>query len=284
VSIVLSPVLVAACGAASAFSFGLSLVPSENPLVARIGRLEGITERSVSKHRERIESIVGEERRSKLQDRLSSAGWYSVSPGALTLRGIAGFAGGAAIGLICLLVMPNKEVALAIAVLAAFVGMRVPKIAVDRAIKARRREVSRSLPDFLDLLASTVQAGLALNGALVYATEAQAGALREELGSALAEIRLGRARADALKSMADRVGERQLRSMVTSIVQAERLGANLSHVLRELALEVRNERWLRAEENAAKLPVKMVFPMALLMLPSLYVMIFGPVVANMLSK
>jgi len=273
--------VVAACAAASAFCFGLSLVPARNPLSARLARLAQVTERSTSKRLERIELIIKAETRSRMRDRLNAAGWYRVAVGSLVLRGAAGLLGGLGLAVLLALVLENKVLAMIIGVLAAAVGWRIPKIALDRAIKARRERIARDLPDFLDILASTVRAGLALNGALVHAAESVAGPLHEELASALAEIRLGRPRSDALKGLAERVNEPQTRMMVTSIIQAERLGANLATVLRELALETRNQRWMLAEERAATIPVKMVFPMALLMLPSLYIMIFTPVVAKM---
>lgn len=275
--------IVAACAAASAFCFGISLMPTRNPLAARIARLARVTERSTSTRVERIESIIKAETRSRLRDRLNAAGWYQVATGSLILRGAAGLLGGASLAVLLWFLLPNKAVALILGVLVAAVGWRAPKIALDRAIKARRARIARDLPDFLDILAATVRAGLALNGALVHAAESVAGPLHEELASALAEIRLGRPRSDALQGLAARVDEPQTRTMVTSIVQAERLGANLATVLHELALDTRNQRWMLAEERAAQIPIKMIFPMALLMLPSLYIMIFTPVVARFLN-
>jgi tight adherence protein C len=107
--------------------------------------------------------------------------------------------------------------------------------------------------------------------------------LREEIEAVLSEIRLGRSRADALRSMAMRVRQPDISSTVTAIVQAERLGSNLGNVLSELAEETRNKRMMLAEEIAALMPVKMVIPMALFMLPALFVMIFGGVVARYMS-
>ncbi|MGH7708262.1 MAG: type II secretion system F family protein, partial [Vulcanimicrobiaceae bacterium] len=127
-------------------------------------------------------------------------------------------------------------------------------------------------------------AGLAFNQALGYAHEVATGALHEEINAVLSEIRLGRSRGDALKSMADRVRVLDISTTVTAVVQAERLGSNLSSVLTELADEARNRRMMRAEEIAALMPIKMVIPMALFMLPALFVMIFGPVVAQYFSS
>jgi tight adherence protein C len=110
------------------------------------------------------------------------------------------------------------------------------------------------------------------------------GALGEEIRAVLSEVRLGRSRSDALKSMAARVRVEQLSTTVTAIVQAERLGSNLANVLEELAEETRNRRMVRAEEIANLMPTKMVIPMALFMLPALFVMIFGGVVAQYLSQ
>jgi tight adherence protein C len=154
---------------------------------------------------------------------------------------------------------------------------------LKQAVQKRKVQLQRGLPDFLDMLAATVQAGLAFNGALGYAADVTTGALREEIDAVLSEIRLGRSRADALRSMAMRVRQSDISSTVTAIVQAERLGSNLGSVLNELAEEARNKRMMLAEEIAALMPVKMVIPMALFMLPALFVMIFGGVVARFMT-
>jgi tight adherence protein C len=170
-----------------------------------------------------------------------------------------------------------------VGVFTALVAWRVPNIILSRAVKARKETIRRDLPDFIDFLATTVQAGLALNAALVQATDATQGALRAELTSMLAEIRLGRPRADAFNALAERVNDDSTTTMVTAIVQAEKLGSNLSVVLAELSKEIRDRRWMLAEEKAAQLPIKMIIPMALFMIPSLYLMIFGPVIARVLT-
>ena len=97
------------------------------------------------------------------------------------------------------------------------------------------------------------------------------------------QVDLARVQGNILNAMAERVNEESTTTMVTAIVQAERLGANLSVVLNELAREIRDRRWSRAEERAASLPVKMLLPMGLFMIPSLYLMIFGPVIARVVT-
>jgi tight adherence protein C len=278
----LSPFAVAGCGAISAFLIASSLVPAKSPMAKRLKKLETISEKSVTNRFQMIEQIVSKEQHSKLQQRLTEAGWYSVTPIAMTVRGIGSLGIGIAIALTSLLFLGGNLFGVLIGAFAGLVAWRMPAIMLSRALKARKEDIQRQLPDFLDFLGSTVQAGLALNAALVQAADATTGALHEELTSLLAEIRLGRPRIDAFNALAERVNEESTTTMVTAIVQAERLGANLSVVLNELAKEIRDRRWSRAEERAAHLPVKMLLPMALFMIPSLYLMIFGPVIARVL--
>jgi len=164
------------------------------------------------------------------------------------------------------------------------IGAYMPMASLDRAVQARKTQVQKTLPDFLDMVGTTVQAGLSVNQALGYAVDAAPGALGEEIKAALSEIRLGRARSDALKAAAERLQQQQFSSTVTAITQAERLGTNISKVLNELAEDVRNHRIMLVEEHAAKLPVKMVFPMAMFMLPALFVVIFGALMANYVTN
>jgi tight adherence protein C len=274
-----SPYAVAGCGAFSAFLIAVSAFPARSPMAARLKKIEKISEKSVAQRLTIIDQIVSKERHSRLQQRLIEAGWYGVTPVAMTMRGIGALGIGAVACILSMLAFDGNAIGGLIGAFAGLVAWRVPNIMLARAVKARKESIQRELPDFLDLLGSTVQAGLALNAALVQAVDATHGALHAELTSMLAEIRLGRPRADAFNALADRVNEESTTTMVTAIVQAERLGSNLSDVLDELAKEIRDRRWSRAEERAAHLPVKMILPMALFMIPSLYLMIFGPVIA-----
>jgi tight adherence protein C len=170
--------------------------------------------------------------------------------------------------------------------LLAFTGFafHMPYSQLGGAVKRRKREISRALPDLLDSLSSTVRAGLALNAALTNAANAVTGPLAEELHATLGEIRLGRSRSESLRALATRVKNDEVTQVVRAMIQAERLGANLSSVLMSLSDESRERRVLKAEEVASALPVKMVLPMALFMLPALFVMIFGAVAADYYTK
>ncbi len=212
--------------------------------------------------------------------RLNEAGWYEVTPAALALRGLGAYGIGMSVGALLVIFLHNNVLGGIIGVLVALVGWRVPSIFLSQAIKQRKESIGRDLPEFLDLLSTTVQAGLSLNAAMIESSRAAGGALNAELTSTLSEIRLGRSREEALTAMADRVNENSLTMAVSAIIQAEKLGSDLTGVLQELAKESRDRRWMWAEEKAAQLPIKMIIPMALFMIPSLYLMIFGPVIAQ----
>jgi tight adherence protein C len=277
------PIAIACLGAASIFLIAISMVPSTNILKTRIRKLERVDERSVSQRNVLINQIVSAEHKSSLRSRLDEAGWYEVTPGALALRGLGAYGIGLSVAVLLILFLHNNLLGGIVGVLIALIGWRIPSIFLSRAIKARKEAIARTLPEFLDLLSTTVQAGLSLSAALIQCTDATGGPLHSELTSTLAEIRLGRSRQEALSAMAERVNENSLTMAVSAILQAEKLGSDLASVLQELAKESLDRRWMRAEEKAAQLPIKMIIPMALFMIPSLYLMIFGPVIAEFVA-
>jgi tight adherence protein C len=279
----LLPIVIALAGAASIFLIALSMVPSTDVLGARMRKLERVDEQSVAQHTVLINQIVSPGHKSTLQSRLNEAGWYEVTPAALALRGLGAFGIGLSVGILLIFFLHNDVLGGIVGVLVALIAWRIPSFALSRAIKLRKEAIGRDLPEFLDLLSTTVQAGLALNAAMIQAADATSGPLHSELTSTLSEIRLGRSREAALNAMADRANENSLSMTVSAIVQAEKLGSDLTDVLRELAKESRDRRWMRAEEKAAQLPIKMIIPMALFMIPSLYLMIFGPVIAEFVA-
>ncbi len=277
---------IAAMLAISAFLFASSLIPTKNALAARLEELEGTRWTADPKSRaELFARIFNDKQRTKLERLLMEAGRYTITPAKIGLRVVAGAVAGGTFGVAFAAYSGSWDFPHLVPILLGTVlGAYLPVSKLKAAVKKRKTDLQRALPDLLDMLSATVQAGLSFNAALGYALETAAGALGEELRAVLSEIRLGRTRADALKSMANRVRVPDISTMVTAIVQAERLGANLSKVLEELSEEVRNKRMMRAEEIAATMPTKMVIPMALFMLPALFVMIFGGVVAQYRSK
>jgi tight adherence protein C len=276
------PLAITALGAGAVFLFALSLIPSKSPLSRALEELSarGASMRDPASVR-KFEAMFSKERRGRLERKLLEAGWYTVSSARMGMRIAAGGAAGVAAGFVLVIIAhPSATLSIGLITLLGLAGAYMPMSSLDKAIEKRKKQVQRSLPDFLDMVATTVQAGLSVNAALAYAIDAAPGALGEEIKSALSEIRLGRSRADALKAAADRLMHQQFSTTVTAIVQAERLGTNISKVLGELAEDVRNHRIMLVEEHAAKLPVKMIFPLAAFLLPALFVIIFGSLAAN----
>ena len=277
--------IIVALGGATVFMLAFSLIPQKSPLTKTLEALEarGLQRDTRSVHA--FEKLFSKERRGALRRKLMEAGWYTVTPAQMGVRLVAGGTIGIVIGLLLFtfLHVPVTFSLIGTLVLTG-IGTFMPMNLLDRAIAARKVQVQKALPDFLDMVATTVQAGLSINQALGYAIDAAPGALGEEIKAALSEIRLGRARSDALKAASERLQQQQFTTTITAITQAERLGTNISKVLNELSEDVRNHRVMIVEEHAAKLPVKMVFPMAMFMLPALFVVIFGALAANYITN
>lgn len=276
-------------GAASVFLFTISGIPAKSPLSRTLDELESHStapsDNKPGKLERLVTRIVPQEQQSRLGQMLLEAGWYTVTPAQVIFR----IAGSTLIAIIVTLLFaryvqltPIVSVVLMIVVFLAIT--HAPISMLNRAIEKRKDQVQRHLPDFLDMIASTVQAGLSLNASLAYAVDSAPGALGDEIKEALAEIRLGRARAEALKAAAERLNQQEFTTTVAAITQAEKLGANIGKILVELAEDTRTHRILIVEEHAAKLPVKMVFPMAFFLLPALFVIIFGSLVVNYLVR
>lgn len=228
-----------------------------------------------------IHRMLDDDQRQTLHRKLQEAGWYEVTPVQFVMRCVVFACIGLGVGVLMMVAVQSVSMTwIVVTVILAVCGVMLPNAQLNRAVEQRKIKVQRELPDFLDVVTTTVEAGIALNGAMNIAVDALRGPLGEELRTALADIRLGRSRAEALAAMAQRLREPDLTTTVTAIIQAERLGGNIVFVLNELSVDARNKRMMRAEEVAATLPVKMVFPMALFMLPSLLIIIFGALAAQ----
>jgi tight adherence protein C len=165
--------------------------------------------------------------------------------------------------------------------LATLLGFYGPTYVVNVRARRRQESVSADLPDALDLLAVSVEAGLGFDGAIAKLTEHMDGALIDEFELALGEMRVGEGRADALKKMAERVPAQEMASFVRAIVQADQLGISLGRLLRVQATDARLKRQAAAEEKAMKAPIKMLFPMVLFIFPAMFIVILGPALLNL---
>jgi tight adherence protein C len=148
-------------------------------------------------------------------------------------------------------------------------------LASHRAV-ARREQMRMDLPDVLDILAVSVEAGMSFDGALAKLSEHKQGALVEQFQLVLSELAIGENRSHALRKMADRLDIPELTSVVSSLIQSEQLGSPLGKILRAQASEARTRRRIAAEERATKAPVKMVLPIGVFIFPSVFIVIIAP--------
>jgi tight adherence protein C len=212
--------------------------------------------------------------------KLAAAGMRRTTPTTfLAIRGFCGIAG----LVLGLLVMSSAKAQTGLLSMLLFtvVGFFGPSYWLT--LKARRRAdlVASALPDALDLLAVSVEAGMGFDGAISKLTEHMDGPLIDEFELALGEIRVGEGRADALKRIAERVPAQEMASFVRAIVQADQLGISLGRILRVQATDARNKRQAAAEEKAMKAPIKMLFPLVMFIFPAMFIVILGPAFLNL---
>jgi len=158
----------------------------------------------------------------------------------------------------------------------AIVGLLAPHYILQKSIQGRHGQIRRALPDVIDLLVVSVEAGAGLDGALTEVVRRKEGPLVDEFRRLLGEVRVGKTRKRAWQDMADRVGEDNLNALVASLTQAEQLGVSIAKALRTQSDSLRTRRSLQIKEVAAALPVKMLFPLIFFIFPALFVILLGP--------
>jgi tight adherence protein C len=164
--------------------------------------------------------------------------------------------------------------------LLAFAAVAGPDAVINRRVEERQTELQRKLPDILDLLTISVEAGLGFEQALDRTIAAVPGALSDEFARMLGEVRAGATRADAMRAMEQRTNVAEVRSFVLAILQADTFGVSIGRVLRAQADEMRIKRRQLAQERAQKAPVKMLIPMVFCIFPALFVVVLGPAIIN----
>jgi tight adherence protein C len=241
----------------------------ERLLVPTSTRLAGLVLRA--NRRESIERV---------QQRLLAAGMSTVAPsGFLAAKGYLAATGGF-FGFV-VWVASGKMVGFALMLCFAILGWSAPGFLVGMRARKRRDRVQAALPDALDLLAVSVEAGLGFDAAISKLTEHMHGPLIEEFSLALTEMRVGEARQDALKKLSSRVDSPELSAFVRSIIQADQLGISLGRILRVQAVDTRLKRQAAAEEKAMKAPIKMLFPLVMFIFPAMFLVILGPALLNL---
>lgn len=208
---------------------------------------------------------------SGLGQRLSTSQFLAIKSGLGFAGGILGLVFGAAVAPVA---------AVFFTPLLAAIGFVGPDVILSSRIRARRERIRSELPDALDLLAVSVEAGLGLDGAIAKLTEHMRGALVDEFALTLGEMRIGEGRSDALKKLAERVPAPEVAAFVRSVIQAEQLGISLGRILRVQAADSRLRRQAAAEERAMKAPIKMLIPTAAFIFPAMFVAVLGPALLN----
>lgn len=167
----------------------------------------------------------------------------------------------------------------------ALLGWAYPAIWLRDRIAVRRRELLRMLPFFLDIITLCVEAGLNMQGAMTQAVaKGPQGLVRDEFQRVLRDIRAGKARAEALRGMAERLNEPSVANFTSAVIQAESMGMNLGPVLRAQADQRRSERFMRAEKLAMEAPVKMLFPLIAFIFPCTFIVLLFPIAMKLLNS
>ncbi len=187
---------------------------------------------------------------------------------------------GFVVGLLAGLILANGlDGNLAWSLVVAIFGALYPLIWVNDQVKKRHLQISRALPWSLDLLTLSVEAGLDFTAALAKVVEkGKKGPLRDELQLVLNQLKMGKTREEAMKSMIVRVDLPSLTTFVTALIQADKMGTSLGKVLRIQSTQLRIERTQRAEKLANEAPVKMLFPLIACIFPTVFMILFGPIV------
>jgi tight adherence protein C len=162
-------------------------------------------------------------------------------------------------------------------------GFFLPDLLLYNAGAKRQQQVQKDLPDTVDLLVISIQAGLGFDAALSQVTRNTRGPLAGEFHRVLQEMQIGKSRREAFQAMSERVGAPDVRHFVGAVLQADALGVPIAGVLGQQAAEMRTRRRQRAEEQAQKVPVKILFPLMFFVLPALFIVILGPAVLQIVK-
>lgn len=160
-------------------------------------------------------------------------------------------------------------------------GVYIPRMMIMGRVKKRKKEIWRSLPDAFDLITASVEAGLGIDAAFTRVIDKVHGPFAEELTRTMREIQMGRSRREAFLDMSDRTGVEELRSLINAVVQAEAMGISIGGVIRVQTGVIRTKRRQKAEEQAFKAPIKMVFPLVFFIFPAIMIVIGGPAVIQL---
>jgi len=294
-------IAVLAAGAVLLITYGVAARPSEDAVQARLSQLV-VAPRTVEEMelqqpfferivRPSIQRLARAGRRqeggmiARIDAKLERAGYPGGLRGAdwvgVKLMSLIAFV--VLFFLLALLLTGSPILGLFFGLAGAAFGYIAPEFWLGRRMRARSYAMILQLPDALDLLTISVEAGLGFDAALSKVVEKMEGPLIDEYRQALAEVRMGRSRRDALRDVANRADAQPVSNFIGAIVQAEQLGVPIAKVLQIQSNQLRIERRQRAEEAAAKAPVKMLFPMVGCIFPTIFIVILGPAIIKVMG-
>jgi tight adherence protein C len=251
------------------YGFASESVPTVLPGRAPNTGLTGL----VTKVGDQVSGRFGGVREDELRAELMAAGIYTISP-----RTLLGYRVLAAVLLPVLVLLIGSfvwvSILIAIGMIAA--GWMLPLVVVRRRARQRLHEIDRRLPDLIDLLVVTIEAGLGFTGAMRIAADNLTGPVSDELRLTLQEQTMGLSVEEALSHLAGRADTPNVRIFVRAMAQGERLGISIGQIMRNLALEMRKKRRKQAEERAQKAPIKMLFPLVFLIFPAMFIVLLVP--------
>lgn len=238
----------------------LSLSFSERVLIPIVQRLSNLVTR-FAPQRVLDETTKQIEMAGK---KLSAAEFWATVFGAITVIGGLGF-----------FLAPSGSGLIGLGI-GALVGFLFPRMWLTSAVSKRQHDVIKKLPDALDLMSICVDAGVTFDGAMSKVNDKWDDPLSREFGRVVHEIQLGKTRRQSLKDMSDRLGVPDVQSFIASVLQADQLGVSIGRILKIQSEQMRLRRRQRAEEQAQKAPIKMLFPMVFLIFPAMFVVLLGP--------
>jgi len=210
---------------------------------------------------------------------LISAGMRDTSPYTFLAAKAAGAVVGVAVGIL-FGVAATPGMAFVFAGALGCIGYILPKVVVGGRARRRQQQITAELPDALDLLAVSVEAGLGFDAAVSKLTQHMQGPLTREFELALGEMSIGEGRGDALKKLSDRIDTPEVAGFVRAMIQADQLGTSLGRILRVQATDTRLKRQAAAEEKAMKAPIKMLIPTVIFIFPAMFIVVLGPALIN----
>ena len=227
-----------------------------------------------------VASRMGAVREDELRKLLMAAGMYSAS-----VRTVMGYRVLAAVTLpwIALLMGGNVLLGVVVAALLAACGWRLPILFLGSRARHRALEIDRQIPDLIDQLVVSLEAGIGFSAALRTSANRLAGQLGDEMRLALQAQRMGASLTESLQQLRERVDATNLHSFVRAVVQGERLGVSIGQVMRDLAVDMRKRRRQMAEEQAQKTPVKLLLPLVFLILPTIFIVVLVPPMLTLIN-